>query len=280
MYRAIKGPVCPLAIALLVVLTGGEAAAQSPIRVSLARTGTRTLEKNHGVNTYQVDWEITGALPAGMGAVQRFHACVIAPEGTGCADANAGARTATIRIGWVDDGVASGRERSVVPYATVDGFSDCQKTISRQQGPVTTSGTCPLQLGFTGTPRITSALISGPAAPDGVGTPVSAAQLPAPAAQVDWNVGAPLPANLTLKGFTIGVRAKITRPDPSRPPVPGQGPAIPPVPIAESFSATAGPEARTKTVALGNGPVIGGPPTLEEVSVTATAELRVSGRSQ
>jgi hypothetical protein len=280
LFETYKAAVAALALAIGLTTIASEASAQSPIRVNLKRTDSKVTGKNRGVNTYQVDWEVTGPLPAGVTVLQRFRACVIAPEGTGCADAGANARSATVRVEWVDDGISSGRERSLSAYATVDGFSDCQKSVSRQQGAATTSGTCPMQLSFNGTPQITSTRLSGPATSSGVGVRASAAELPMAAVKVDWSVGAPIPANLTLKGFTIGVRARFSRPDPGRPSIPGQGPAINPAPIPESFSATAGPEARSKTVALGNGPTIGGPPSIEEVSVVATAELRVSGRSQ
>jgi hypothetical protein len=278
-----------MSFAFIIIAFASEASAQSlsPIRVSLKRTESKVTGTNRGVNTYQVDWEITGALPAGVSGIQRFRACVIAPEGTGCADTGGSARSATVRIEWVDDGIASGRERSLTPHATVDGFSDCQKRISRQQGAVTTSGTCPMQLSFNGAPQITSTRSSGSTAPSGaggVGVPANTAELPTPAVKVDWSVGLPLPANLNLKGFTISVRAKFSRPDPNRPSIPGQSPAGAPTAFPasfpESFSATAGPEARSKTVALGNGPTIGGAPAIEEVSVAATAEIRISGRSQ
>jgi len=269
-----------LTLAFIVLAIASEASAQSPIRVSLKRTESKVTGKNRGVNTYQVDWEITGPLPAGMSGVQRFRACVIAPEGTGCADLGGSARSATVRIEWVDDGIASGRERSLIAYATVDGFSDCQKGITLRQGSSTTSGVCPVQLSFNGAPQITSTRSSGSAPSSGAGVVANRVELPAPAVKVDWNVGAPLPANLRLKGFAISVRARFSRPDTNRPEIPGQGPALNPPTLAESFSVTAGPEARSKTVALGNGPTIGGSPVIEEVSVAANAELRVSGRSQ
>lgn len=246
----------------------------SPFRISYRRIESRQTGPGRGINRYRVDWEITGSLPTGVTRFDRFEVCVVEVEGTACSTVGGNARSATVTIEWRDDGIASGRERSLIPYATVKGIALCRSTAVYRGGTISAGAGC-IPVNLAPAPQFVRS--SG------------SSQLTQVGVRVEWSVGK-LPKGMSLKGFEIDgrVRFKGERPNvPERPSKPGKkGRPEPPGvntindEIIKGFEADVGANERSKTFIIDVSILFRQSSSIEQVRVTAVGEIAVSGSSR
>jgi hypothetical protein len=244
-----------LLVTALAILPGLTVAAQNcpiPLRVYLRflnRTAATITRKSS--NRYQVDWDLTVPLPEGVTRIHSFDVRVQDFLGSGSNTAGGTARSIEVDVPQTR---TTPLTTAGIPFATVAGIAECERTLTFTQGrsSLSNSPLCPVPLSLSSPPRVLSVFRTGPNGirlPDGFGV------------RVDWTVNGGSSACAALSRFDIQVRVKQA------------------TGFLGSSSATASASERTKTVKVTDSILGGNGPEIVEVRVIAVSEVKLSGRS-